>query len=90
MPNYEKLKKVIQEANFEKYQGRTHKIRLADVLLAIDKQTDNRNEFELSIKSTGLFMNHDECLEAKWNFKNDTLDAQSKETKQFLEELLLK
>lgn len=60
---------------------------LADVLRAVDLVTDDRNEFQLSINSSGMFMNGDTCCECVWNLSLN-FDGQSDECKQFIGGLL--
>jgi hypothetical protein len=60
-------------------------IRLADVLLAIDKRYDG-NHFATAASNGWL---HFEGIRGFWNLKDDNLDHQSDETKQFLIDLLI-
>lgn len=68
-------------------------IRLADVLLAIKKAKDD-DAWKYAIDAEGRFMRewgegrHETVLE-KWNLRDDNLDHQSEETKQFLIDLLV-
>lgn len=48
-------------------KGEERPIRLTDVLLAVDAATEDRNEWELSIKSNGVFMMRDEDFGCRWN-----------------------
>jgi hypothetical protein len=68
--------------DFAKILGRP--IRLADILLAIDKRYDG-NHFATAASNGWL---HFEGIRGFWNLKDDNLDHQSEETKQFLIELL--
>ena len=91
--NIDKLIKVIQEANPEKEWELQHihgvmavPIRLADVLIAITK----KEEFLFAlimIDTMGRFHKNGKIV-AQWNLKDNSLDNQSKETKQFLKKLL--
>lgn len=93
----EKLKQVIQKANPERdykyeYMIGTDQIRIADVLVAM--QTLKNDSY--FIDSNGGFHEWfspkgrlDLRTVAYWNIKNDSLDHQSDETKQFLIDLLI-
>lgn len=62
-------------------------IRIADVLLAIDKRLN------YAVNQLGSFIdleNKEMDVEATWDLVNDSLDAQSPETIQFLINLLVK
>ena len=95
MKNYNKLKKLIQEAvpnriwehECESNQCDaffTEPIRLADVLLVIqDRHKSRVNEVRMRLD---IIQN---LLMEKWNLKDNSLDNQSDETKRFLIDLLV-
>ena len=103
--NIQKLKKVIQEANPEicvKFGDRTEigtiyngikpscrPIRLADVLLAIKQSGD---EYGYGVFENGNIYWNKENNRTKttWNLKDNNLDNQSDECKEFLIKLLVK
>lgn len=58
-------------------------IRLGDVLVAID---DKVNSWDFVCHANGVMTFH--RTEAKWNIRNDSLEAQSPETISFLADLL--
>jgi hypothetical protein len=69
------------KGRLEEFKVLGRPIRLADVLLALGKR-----QYEVSFNEAS---NTERVVEA-WNLKDDNLDNQSKETKQFLIELLVK
>ena len=78
------------------FQSLGRPIRLADVLLAIQKKPGINN---VAIEEYGVWMQtdyegygeiHDGDKRVKWNFLDDNLDHQSDECKLFLIELLAK
>lgn len=83
-PGYKCLthgKKYIEKKSVDEYRD----IRLADVLLAVDKESDIRpigKEFAAMFEWFG-------DIAMKWNLSDDNLDHQSDETKQFLYDLLV-
>ncbi len=91
--NYDKLKKVIIEANRQQpgdsveYEMMVRTLRLADVLLAISEQAIT--SYAISFNGGFFQLRPEEHWVADWNLKDDNLDNQSKETKQFLIDLLV-
>lgn len=81
-----------EKLNVEKIKSLGRPIRLSDVLLAIYKKSPS-NKTRITVESDGQFIRYNPLInqrfaEAWWNLKDDNLDSQSKETKQFLIELL--
>ena len=95
--NIAKLKSIIQAANPEKEweweddfsKWHVEPIRLADVLQAIRDTVYPGTQY--LITDSGQFMEHGRYGKtlAYWNLKDDNLDHQSEETKQFLIDLLI-
>ena len=108
MTKLEQLKKIIQEANPEKRwikiaqeipMRKVEKpIRLADVLLAIDKSEKRTHKhifnevkhIQDGIGDGDTFRVLDYIAWFGWNWKDDNLDNQSNECKKFLIDLLIK
>ena len=96
MENYDKLKRVIQEANPKKIWEFPHigektrqPIRLADVLMAMNKNKSSEETTHL-ISIWGRIMDTHFNTKGYWDLKDNNLDNQSEETKQFLINLLVK
>ncbi len=88
----QKLKKVIQEANPEKYVikpkhnfgvGTAIIFRLADVLLAMKSKKNRVFNDQISLIVGGI-------KSSKWNLADNNLDNQSDELKRLLNKLLVK
>ena len=95
MTDYEKLKEVIQTANPDLIMKvanmgfvQLREIRLADVLIAIGGHQPIH--FGWGDNGVGYFISNEDKLLASWNLKDDNLDHQTEETKQFLIDLLIK
>ncbi len=103
MPSLEQLKKKIIEANPKKYTSRNRKMgtvlddfRLADVLLMIGKLKVIRYKGEkfvthphnVSVTTLGYALNENGMHLFEWNLAKDSLDDQSPETIEFLNNLL--
>jgi len=82
-----KTKSMDIHKNHIKILGRP--IRLADVLMAIEKKNP-----DIMIDVSGRFLLNEQpaplCQECSWNLKDNNLDNQSDETKQFLIDILTK
>ena len=61
-------------------------IRLADVLMAINKISI----MQIGVFNDGTFLHKGDDMGWRWNLKDNNLDNQSDETKQFLIDLLVK
>ncbi len=99
MTNYKKLKQIIQEANPNKvwkvFNGKTletkdrYPIRLADVLLSMREEHRKQNKKNTIINRYKVAFMILKIINY-WNLKDDNLDNQSQETKQFLIDILIK